>query len=99
MIGSADSQPITSPPTSAGWPYVLVVVLTTEMGDELFALEEPQRVLQLHQLDEQIVFRVQAGRVHRTLEVERQPLLDAVHVGALRQVEEQGDVEHDRRGQ
>src|SRR5262245_7638347 len=99
MIGSADSQPITSPPTSAGCPYALVVVLTTEMRNELFALEEPQRVLQLHQLDEQIVFRIQTRRVDRALEIERQPFLDAVHVRALGEIEEQGDVEDDRRGQ
>ena len=37
--------------------------------------------------------------MHRTLEVERQPLLDARQAGALRQVEKQRDVEHDRRGE
>src|SRR5262245_16260552 len=99
MIGSAESQPMTSPPTIAGWAYVLVVVLTTEMRDELFALQEPQRVLQLHQLDEEIVFGIETRRVDRALEVERQPFLDAVHVRPLREIEEQGDVEDDRRGQ
>src|SRR5690349_17898696 len=92
--GSADSTPITSPPMSAGCPSgALVVVLTAKVRNELFALEIPQRVLQLHQLNEQVVLGIEAGRVHRALEVERQPLLDAVHTGALGEVEEQRDVE------
>ena len=58
MIGSADSTPMTTPPISAGWVYEdLVVVLTAKMRDELLALQIPQRVLQLHQLNEQIVLR------------------------------------------
>src|SRR4051812_32420496 len=97
-IGSADSTPITSPPTIAACRSAwLVVVLTAEMCDELFALQIPERVLQFHQLNEQIVFRIEPRRMHRALEVERQPFLDAVHAGALRQVEEERDVEHDRR--
>ena len=55
----------------------LVVVLAPEVRDELLALHVAQRVLQLHQLDEQVVLRIQTRRVHRALEVERQPLLDA----------------------
>src|SRR5207237_10477984 len=98
MIGSAESTPITTPPMSAGWPKLgLVVILTAEMRDELFALEKPERVLELHQLDEQIVLRIHRRRVHRALEVERQPFLDAVHVRALREIEEQRNVEDDRR--
>ena len=42
---------------------------------------------------------VETGCVHRTLEIERQPLLDARHAGALRQIQEQRDVEDDRRRQ
>src|SRR5437762_9482213 len=96
--GSADSTPMTTPPMSAGWPKLgLVVILTAEMRDELFALQEAQRVLQLHELNEQIVLGIDRRRVHRTLEVEREPLLDAVHVRALREVEKQRDVEDDRR--
>src|SRR4051812_14805956 len=99
ISGSADKTPITRPPKNAGCPKApLVVVLTAEMGDEFFALQVPERVLQLHQLNEQIVLRVQAGCVNGALEVERQPLLDAVHLGALRQIEEQRNVEHNRRG-
>src|SRR6187401_2870672 len=69
------------------------------MRNQLFALQIAQRVLQLHQLNEQVVLRVETGRVHGALEIERQPFLDAVHPGALRQVEEQRDVEDDRRGE
>src|SRR5215813_7136324 len=53
-----------------------------------------QRVFHLHQLDEQIVLRIQAGRRHRALEVERQPLLDPRHARALRQVHEQRQIQH-----
>src|ERR1043166_462991 len=73
-------------------------MLTAKMRDQLFALEIPQRVLQLHQLNEQIVFGIQTWRVNRRLEVKRQPLLDAAHVRAPGQIEEQRDVEHNRRG-
>src|SRR4051812_4617527 len=97
MMGSADSTPMTSPPARTGW--ALIVVFTAKVRDQIFALEIPQRVLQLHQLDEQIVFGIEIRRVHRRLEVERQPLLDAAHAGALGQVEEQRDVQDDRRRQ
>ena len=69
------------------------------MRDELFATHVSQRVLQLHQLDKQIVLGIQAGGMHRTLEVEGEPLLDAAHAGALRQVEKEHEIEHDRRGE
>src|SRR6266550_4247311 len=101
MSGSADSTPITSPPISAGWPYgafALVVVFASRVGDELLALQVSQRVLQLHQLNEQIVFGIQTGRVDRALEIERQPFLDAVHAGSLRQIHEERHVENDRCG-
>src|SRR4051794_37858993 len=98
MIGSAERVPRTAPPMSAGCVYpALVVVLTPQMRDELFALQVTQGVLQLHQLNEEIVLRIQTRGVHGALEVEREPLLDAVHVRAFREVHEQGDVEHDRR--
>ena len=40
-----------------------VVVFPPEVRDELLAQHVAQRVLQLHQLDEQVVLRVQPGRV------------------------------------
>src|SRR3954452_1851696 len=87
MSGSADSTPITSPPIRAGCTYgELVVVLPAEVGDQFLTLQIAKGVLQLHQLNEQVVLRVQARRVDRALEVERQPLLDPVHAGALRQI-------------
>src|SRR5215471_8715258 len=95
MMGSAVSTPITSPPTSAGCARRSVVVLTAQVGDELFALQITQSVFELHQLDEQIVLWIDGGRMHRTLEVERQPLLDAAHVRALGQIEQQRHIEHD----
>src|SRR4051812_34115446 len=100
MTGSADSTPTTAPPISAGWTNRdSVVVLTTKMGDQFFTLQVSERVLELHQLDEQVVLRIQPGCMHRTLEVEGQPFLDPVHSRPLGQVHEQRDVENDRRRQ
>src|SRR5687768_1654293 len=98
-MGSAESTPTTAPPISAGWvKRELVVIFTAKMGDQLLTLEVAERILQLHQLDEEIVFRIEAGGVNRTLEVERQPLLNPVHAGPLGKVHEQRHVEHDWRG-
>src|SRR5512134_2106560 len=70
-------------------PASLLVVFDAEVGDLLLTHQPAQRVLELGLLNEQVVLRVQPLRRLRALEVERQPLLDAPHPGALRQVEEQ----------
>ena len=54
-----------------------VVVLQPQMRDQLFALQMTQGVLKFHQLDEQIVLRIEAGRGHGRLEVEAEPFLDS----------------------
>src|ERR1700686_3108604 len=77
-------------------PNNLVVVFLPEMGDQIFADHPAQGVLQLHQLDEQVVLWVEFRGGHRRLEVETQPLLDATHPGALREIEEQNQVENNR---
>src|SRR5437867_6856201 len=97
MIGSAERTPMTRAPIRTGW-NLIVVVLTTEVCDQLFALQVPERVLQLHELNEQVVLRVQPRGVNGRFEIKRQPFLDAAHAGALGEIQEQGDVEHDRRG-
>src|SRR3712207_7994404 len=48
---------------------------------------------------EDVVFGVEAGRGLRRLEVEGEPLLHAAHPGALRQIEEEREVEDDGRGE
>src|SRR4051812_36963536 len=48
----------------------LVVVLASEMGDQFLAHHVAQRVLQLHQLDEQVVLRIDLRGMHRRLVVE-----------------------------
>src|SRR2546430_8936915 len=70
---------IRRPPRSTLFPYT--------------TLFRSQGVLQLGLLDEQIVLGVEAGGRLRALEVERQPLLNAGEPRALRQVEEQRQVE------
>src|SRR5258708_3077834 len=72
------------------------------MRNQLFALQVPQRVLQLYELDEQIVLWIQSRRRHRRLEVEAQPFLNpetAQLWRALREIEEEHEVEYDRRRQ
>src|SRR5258708_25894012 len=68
------------------------------MGDQVLALHVAQSILELHQLNEDVVLRVEAGRRHRALEVERQPLLNALHTGALGKIHKQDQVEHQRSG-
>src|ERR1700730_12480652 len=87
IMGSADRTPIMRPPKIAGC-VLSVVILTAEVRDELLSLQISQRVLQLHQLNEQIVLGIEAWRVNGALEIKGQPLLDAVHAGAAREIEE-----------
>src|SRR5205085_1548218 len=54
---------------------------------------------ELHQVDEDVVFGVETGRGHRRLEVEGEPLLNALHADALSEVEEEREVEDDGRGE
>ena len=75
----------------------LVVVFLPQVRNQILAHHPAQRVLQLHRLDEQIMLGIQARCGHRGFEVEAQPFLDAAHSGALCQVEEQNQVEHDGR--
>src|SRR5882724_4380639 len=77
----------------------LVVVLEPKVCNQILSAHPTQGVLQLHQLDENIVLRIQARRSHGSLEVERKPLLNALHSSALRQVHEQNQVQHEGRGQ
>src|SRR3954471_6295143 len=93
ITGSAERTPMKRPPKiagcrRAGGGYISVVILQAEVRDQILAAHVTQRVLQLHQLDEQVVLRVEARRVHRALVIEGEPLLDAAHAGALREVEE-----------
>src|SRR6478735_11076811 len=76
-----------------------VVVFASQVRDQFLAQQISQRVLQLHQLNEQIVLRVERRGMLRTLEVKGQPLLNAEEAGTLRKIEKQRHVEHDRRRQ
>src|SRR5690348_4780463 len=80
----------------------LVVILESEMRDQLFIPQVAKRVLELHQLDEEIMFRIESRRGHGTFEVKAEPLLDTQALQlrrALRQVQKQNQVEHDGRGE
>src|SRR5690606_15569760 len=57
------------------------VVLQTEVRDLLLSHHPAKRILQLRLLDEEVVLRVNPLGVHRALQVEGEPLLDAGHTG------------------
>src|SRR5215207_10087651 len=80
-------------------PLLLEVVVHSEVGDLLLAHHPAQRVAELRLLDEQVVLGIEAGRDLRGLEVEAEPLLDAAEPGPPGQVEEQAQVEGERRGE
>src|SRR4051812_37229522 len=69
------------------------------MSDLLLTHQIAQRVLELDLLNEEVVLGIEAGCHLRALEVEREPLLDPGQSGALREIEEQGQVEHQRSSQ
>jgi hypothetical protein len=70
----------------------LVVIFESQMCDELFAAEMTERVLKLHQLDENIVLGVETGGRLRGFEIERQPFLDTFHSGPLSKIQKQREV-------
>src|SRR6266849_8732023 len=76
-----------------------VVILLPQVRDQVLAHHPAQRVLQFHQLNEQIMLGIQVRRGHRRLEIETQPLLNPAHPRALRQIQEQNQIEHDGRRQ
>src|SRR5438876_1855677 len=72
----------------------LVVILLSQVRDQVLALHPAQRVLQLHELDENVMLRIKARRGHRRFEVEREPLLHAAHACPLGQIHEQHQVQN-----
>src|SRR5512141_1564168 len=63
-----------------------LVVLEAEVRDELLTGQVAERVLELGLLDEEVVLGIEAFRVHRALEEEREPLLDALHPRSRREI-------------
>src|SRR5579863_401331 len=90
--------PMTRTLSLAGaWRFApLVVILTPKVCDNVLSAHPAQRVLQLHQLNENVVLGIKPWGGHRRLEIERQPLLNALHAGPLSEVEEKHEVEHQR---
>src|ERR1700704_1592310 len=76
---------------------LLVRVVRAEIVDELFADEVAEIVLQPDLLGEEVVLGIDARRVLRALEVEAEPLLDALHPGPLGEIAEEREVEDDGR--
>ncbi len=61
---------------STPWISRLVVILQPQVRNQRLTLDMPQRVLQLHQLNKEIMFRIKPGSRHRRLPVKAQPLLN-----------------------
>src|SRR2546428_6322405 len=77
----------------------VLVVLDAEVRDLLLAHHPAQRVLELRLLNEQVMLGVEALGELRALKVEGEPLLNARQSRAAGEIEEQREVEHDRRGE
>src|SRR5580704_197773 len=77
----------------------LVVIFLPEVRNQILSHHPAQRVFQLHRLNKQVVLGIQARRRHRRLKVEAQPLLDSVHTSALCKVQEENQVQNDRRSE
>ena len=60
-----------------------VVILKPQVRNQILTAQVTQSVLELHKLDKDIVFRIKPGRGLRRFEVERKPLLNPLHPGAL----------------
>src|SRR6185437_4113419 len=76
---------------------ILIVVLESEVSNQLLALHPAQSILQFHELDEDVVLGIESLSRHRRLEIERKPLLNASHSRALRQIHEQHQIQNERR--
>src|SRR5271166_2895970 len=76
----------------------LIVVFQSQMRDQFFAAQMAESVFQFHQLNEQIVLGIQAGRGHGRLEIKAEPFLNAQAaqlLTALGEVHEEDEVEDD----
>src|SRR5439155_21937432 len=71
----------------------MLVVLEPQVRNLFLTPQVAQGVLQFSELNEEVVLGVEEGSTHRALEVEGQPLLNAAETTALRQVEEEHQVE------
>jgi hypothetical protein len=82
MVGSQHAQAKKSPETTTC--SELIVILQPQVRNRVFSSHPSQGVLELHELDENVMLRVDFGSVHGRFEVERKPFLNASHAGALR---------------
>src|SRR5215213_2639312 len=80
-------------------PTHLLVVFEAGVVDDLLAHYRPQGVLELHELDKQVMLRIQLWQYHRALEIEREPLLDSAHACSLGEIQEERQVQDYGGGQ
>src|SRR5712691_4311044 len=76
-----------------------VVVFKAQMCNQLFAAKVAQCVLELHQLDENVMLRIEARRSLRRFKIEGQPLLDSFHPCPLCQIHQKCQIKNDWRGE
>src|SRR5206468_7850826 len=69
------------------------------MGNEILSFQIPQGVFKFHQLNKQVMLRIQTCSMHWALEVETQPFLNTTHAASLSKIQEQDQVYNDRRSQ
>src|SRR5436190_22066307 len=77
-------------PSKAG----LIVIVETEVRNQVFASHPAQSILQLHQLNEQIMLRIEARSRHWAFKIEAQPLLYSAHSSAVCQIQKQHKVQN-----
>src|SRR5580704_7950023 len=75
----------------------LVVIFLPQVSDQVFSHHPSQRVFQLHRLNKQVMLGIKTRSRHRRLEIEAQPLLNTLHPRALCEVQEQNQIQNDRR--
>ncbi len=74
-----------------------IVIFQAEVRDQILPHQMAKRILQFHQLNKNIMFRIKVRRGLRRLEIERQPFLHTLHTCSMGQVHKQRKVEHQRR--
>ena len=69
------------------------------MCDQVFPFKITEGIFQFHELDKQIMLRIELRGAHGAFKIKRQPFLNPPHPAALCQIHEQNQIKYDRRGQ
>src|SRR5437899_7718192 len=83
-IAKQRARPRANAPWFSVWRPSLVVVFQPEVRNQVLAAQVAQSILQLHELNKDVVFRIETRRRLGRFEVERKPFLNALHSRPLR---------------